>query len=515
MDNKGSGERPGLPYAFYYKYTDDAESECNLAIQPGNRTLYICHFPEDDVRLFNDLKVSVRIRDTNQTLYHRTLEVEKVGLIDHPKNIKAFWAGNGNVIQVTWNSPNHEFRDFFRYQVQYWPENSTHTYDQIINSEDLPCRLKNLQYDLFYHLHVRTQVNEGDDSFWGPWSETITFFSLASPDKIELRCVTPDLFLVCCKWNKVTEYPHALQQLFYHYGEHNWQLCERNINMTDCNCVFMAKNDSQLSIIVNISSADHLLQVFFKEPFWINHVVSPPPPDLHLQQVPGGKLALNWTLPVSGLEQDMIYEIRFSKDAGTTWKTLQIPRGVSHEVLDLMPGSRYSLQIRSCPSGDRIQGFWSSWSEAASITLPSSKGWLITTIVLVLLSVPGAVLCIYCVLRPFYRKLKDILWPPLPNLHHVLDTFLTEIQKQYKTNPTFYEKPTEDVFQPSCLEILGEEAISPEILHISRDYVQLSPPRYQNEDYWPKLSPNISNASCHQPTNAISNQTYLTTGWNL
>ncbi|KAM8930115.1 thrombopoietin receptor [Pelodytes ibericus] len=515
--NERIGAGDVLPYAFYYNYEEEPANDCNLTVQyasPSNSTRYICHFLQGTVRMFNDLTVTVTHTVTNQTLYSRTLEVEKLGLIDHPTNIKTFWAGSGKLIQVTWSPPNNEWSHSFMYHVQYWPENAPDKHDQIVHADDLPSNLEDLQSDLLYHLRVRTKVSE-EQTFWGPWSEAITFVSPASTDKIGLHCFTPDLFWICCKWSKAAEHPNMSQHLFYQYRGQDWQLCTDTAHMKDCNCAFIGRNDTPVSVILNVSSPAHPMSFYYKEPFQTDQVVSPPAPELYLKQLSLGKVALNWTVPLSGFDQDFSYEIRFSKDRGATWKTLQVPRGVFHEVLDLISGSHYTLQIRACPTGDNIQGFWSLWSAEADITLPSSNGWLNTIIILILLSIPGAVICVCCVFRSFFRKLKTKLWPPMPNLHRVLDTFLIEIQKQYQPHPTLYEKPVEEPLHPSCLEILAEEALSTQTLQISRDYVQLSPPMYQNEDYWPNVNLDINTTGTDESSNGISNQTYLTIGWNV
>uniref|UniRef100_A0A8C5QQ56 MPL proto-onco, thrombopoietin receptor n=1 Tax=Leptobrachium leishanense TaxID=445787 RepID=A0A8C5QQ56_9ANUR len=504
----------GIPYTFHYSYMDEPKKECPLTAQRGDGgTLYICRFPEPDVRLYNELTVWVKIRSTNQMLYCRKLEVEKLVFVDPPRDIRVSMAESGRAMQVTWNPPLDFFSDMFKYQLQYWPQNSTHKLNLTLTVEDLPNRLNDLQSDVLYRLRVRTKV-EQDEPMWGPWSEEITFFSPTSPEKIGLRCVTPDLVWVCCRWKDMAEVANA-SQLFYQYRGQDWHLCRHNIRMDECNCAFLGRNDTPVSIVMNMSSPGRLQEFYHMEPFWINHVVSPPPPDLHLQHLLGGKVALNWSVLMAGFEQDMIYEIRFLKDEEVTWKTLQVLRGVSHEVLDLIPGSCYTMQIRACPIGDAIQGFWSAWSAEVRITLPSNYSWFVIVIVLVLLSVPGAVLCTVCIVCRHYRKVKDLVWPQLPDLHKVLDTFFAEIQKQYKENSTFYEKQMEETLQMSCLEVLGEEAMSPDILQISQDYVQLSPPIYQNEDYWPKLGPNISSDGRNQTSGGISNQTYLTTIWNF
>ncbi|MEE6495099.1 hypothetical protein FKM82_001952 [Ascaphus truei] len=525
MEDEKDDAESGSSYAFYYCYEGESEKECNITnitTESGNNTLYICQIPEKDLHLFSNLIVRVQDKHKNQTVYLRNFGVESVGLIDHPLDIKIFRTGVIGEFQATWKPPDNEFNSLFIYEVQYWPENSTQNHNQIVEIEKLTFSLVDLQSDLQYHLRVRTKPNEKDslDGFWGPWSEVTTFFPPQSADNIGLQCFTFDLSQVCCNWNKTTEDPHSSQHLFYQYRGLEWQPCEAAINTTDCLCAFRARNGSAVSVVVNISSAARPVTTYYKAPFWITHVVLPPPPELEVTQLSGGKLALHWAAPMPGLEEDMIYQIRFLQDGSEAWKTLQVPHGVQHEVLDLIPGSHYTLQMRASPSGDRVQGFWSKWSPPNSIKLPPSTDWVvITAAVSSLLLVPGAVLCIRCISPSICRKLKDKLWPPLPNLHSVLDIFLNDIHKQYKPNSTLYEKPLEEATMPACLEILCEETLSTETQPPHQDYVQLSPPTYHNEDSCPKLSllllsPTLSTVTINQPNTGITNQSYLPIRWD-
>ncbi|KAM4641582.1 thrombopoietin receptor [Discoglossus pictus] len=313
---------------------------------------------------------------------------------------------------------------------------------------------------------------------------------------------------------------HGVQQFFYKYGRGpEWQQCEDTNNRTGCLCVFMARNDSAVSVKVDVSSHSNTRKIYYKETFLMHHIVRPLTPKMTVEQLSGGRLALQWVVPFPELEQDMEYQIRFSQNDNVSWKTLKVPGGVLSEVLDLVPGSHYTLQMRAGPSGERVQGSWSEWSPPISIQIPASRGWITILVVLSLLLVPGSVLCLFCIFPSVCRKLKDKLWPPLPNLHRVLDSFLTEMQKQYKPSPTLYEKPMEEAPQSFTLEILSEEGLSTETQPISQDYVQLSPPMYQNEEYWPKpgvimLKPSPSSVSVNQPVNGIINQSYLRTGWD-
>ncbi|XP_075770696.1 thrombopoietin receptor isoform X3 [Pelodiscus sinensis] len=100
-------------------------------------------------------------------------------------------------------------------------------------------------------------------------------------------------------------------------------------------------------------------------------------------------------------------------------------------------------------------------------------------------------------------NVKRKLWPPAPDLHRVLATFLAEGSKQQQAIPAFYNKPCEDVIRPCLLEVLSEsppepplqkagsppgpeDAEAPAGSSLQQDYMVLQPSspagsRYENE----------------------------------
>ncbi|KAG9471595.1 hypothetical protein GDO78_014126 [Eleutherodactylus coqui] len=310
----------------------------------------------------------------------------------------------------------------------------------------------------------------------------------------------------------------SLLQVHYRYGSSTWRLCEDSTHPKHCQCVFPARNDSYMSVKLNVTLVDGKQGLYYHKPFWINHVVLPPSPLLHVQKLSGNQLALNWSSPIPGLGKHLLYQIRFSMDNEKSWTTLQVPTGVHSKAISLVSYTTYTLQIRARPSQEEIQGFWSEWSSRVTTKSPSSIVWVAPVVILSLLLILAAGLCLPCILPSFYRKLKNKLWPPLPNLHRVLDTFLAEIQKQYQPDSTLYEKPPEEAAQPSCLEILCELTVTNEGQQVSQDYVQLSPPSYQNVEFWPNLEHlelNLDLRANNQLTYDLTNQTYLPTVWSL
>ncbi|XP_040263753.1 thrombopoietin receptor isoform X1 [Bufo bufo] len=515
--------REDAPYRFHYSYDKlvfiphrESEKDCELSVQtgPGRRTLYVCE--DDEVVLFNDLNVCVKDKMTNQTLRSRTFELELFAILPPPQDIKVVWEESTERFRVTWKPPDMDMNFMFKYEVQFWSTEEQH--ESVIAEEMKEVLLPHLRPIQLYHLRVRTSWKAEKPSLWGPWSGAVTFNGLEFAENIGLHCFTSDLSQVCCKWDEKMD--ASFLQVHYRYGQEStstWQPCEDSAHPRDCHCVFPSRNDRSMSVTLKVTFVDGKEDLYYHKPFWINHVVLPPAPELHIHRLPGNKLALNWTSPIPGLGKHLIYQIRFSIDNEKSWTTLQVPSGVNSKLMSMVSDTSYTLQIRASPNQKEIQGSWSQWSARVSTKSPSSIAWVTPVIIISILIFLAAVLCLPCVFPSLYRKLKDKLWPPLPNLHRVLDTFLAEIQKQYQPDSTPYQKPLEEAAQPSRLEILCELTLTSEGQQVSRDYVQLAPLSYQNEEYWPNLEPlevNPDLSANSQPPSGLTNKTYLPTVWS-
>ncbi|XP_069835488.1 thrombopoietin receptor [Dendropsophus ebraccatus] len=503
------------PYEFYYAYNKEPEEECDVTVQTGRRTLYVCE--HDEVSLFNDLNVFVRDKKTHRNLRNRTLEIEEFVILQHPHNITVTWEEASEWFRVTWKPPEIDMNFRFKYEVEFWCVEKRR--QSMVIKEVREVLLPPLKSGLLYQVRVRTAWMREKPSIWGPWSEAVPFTNVKSSDTIGLQCFTPDLSQVCCKWDESTLNAPFLQAHYRYVLESTftWRPCKVSAHPYKCHCVIPARNDSTMSMKVNVTFVDGKTGLYYNKPFWIEHVVLPPAPALHVHQVPGNKLALNWSSPIPGLGKHLKYQIRFSTDSEKSWTTLQIPASVYSKEISMVSDTSYILQIRASPTQEDIQGSWSEWSVRVSTKSHSITAWVTPLIIVSFLLIVAAGLSLPCIFPSFYRKLKNKLWPPLPNLHRVLDTFLTEIQKQYQPESSLYEKPQEETAQPSCLEILCELTLTSDGQQVSRDYVQLAPPSYRNEEYWPNLDPvelspelNANGLPC-----GLTNQTYLPTVWSL
>ncbi|KAM4642204.1 prolactin receptor-like [Discoglossus pictus] len=99
-----------------------------------------------------------------------------MGLIDHPQDIKAMHLDHSKELRITWNPPENEFKEFFIYQVEYWPESIPKEHNKIVETKTCSLKLGDLQDGQKYHIRVRTKPSGVDsvDGFWGPWSDSMT-----------------------------------------------------------------------------------------------------------------------------------------------------------------------------------------------------------------------------------------------------------------------------------------------------------------------------------------------------
>ncbi|XP_027538999.1 LOW QUALITY PROTEIN: thrombopoietin receptor [Neopelma chrysocephalum] len=313
-------------------------------------------------------------------------------------------------------------------------------------------------------------------SFGGPrGSSPLPALALACPGDIGLCCSTPDLQNVRCEWTWDPAEPHSSHQLFYRpppsgagTREAAWQQCEE-VSMGaqgTHTCTFQPRAGSAISVLVNITRTQTLPTLsFFKEPFWLHQAVLTDAPQLVQATVSQGRLSLQWLPPLEVLAEQLDYQVRYAMENSHDWKVLQVPRAARKEVLDLRPGSRYQAQVRARPSGPWYQGSWSAWSEPVVVDAMADAGWIIPSVTVVPLLFTAVLLGLRCTFPSLYSNVKQKLWPPVPDLHRALGSFLQESSKHGQAS-AFEKQPPEEAVLPCLLEVLpgprGEAGPPPE-----------------------------------------------------
>ncbi|XP_061859581.1 thrombopoietin receptor isoform X2 [Colius striatus] len=525
-------EVPSGTRHFYYRYSRDAPTACSISTwhHRANTTRHVCVFPSQDVRLFTQLYLHVLDVTTNQTKYSRELSVDTVGLIAPPANISARWAGAVGQLHVSWQPPLADYPSFFLYELQCCPASNTEmlcstapdrsrqrrrdTPGQTDLSTHTPTAgtataspgawqglvqantwvvLRDLWPGVRYHIQVRSKPDGTSmDGVWGPWSQAVVAETPRSSGDIGLCCSTPDLRHMHCKWGWDPAEPHGSHQLFYRpppsgagTREDEWQWCEEmSVGAQGTHtCTFQPRAGSAISVLVNVTHSPTLpTRSYFKEPFWLHQAVLTEAPQLTQATVSQGRLSLQWLPPLEALAEQLDYQVRYATENSHDWKVLQVPRAARKEVLDLRPGARYRAQVRAQPSGPWYRGSWSAWSKPVTVDAVADAGWVIPSITVVPLLFTGALLGLRCTFPSLYSKMKQKLWPPVPDLHRALGSFLHESSKhsqvraqgrgakrlrpargQLEAEPSppvypqahaFYKQPPEEAILPCPLEVL-------------------------------------------------------------
>ncbi|NXM74795.1 TPOR protein, partial [Serilophus lunatus] len=373
--------------------------------------------------------------------------------------------------------------------------------------------LRDLQPGVRYHIQVRSKPDGTSmDGIWGPWSQAVAAETPCSSGDIGLCCSTPDLQRVRCDWSWDTTEPRSSHQLFFQpppsgagTREDAWQQCEEVSMGTQgtYTCTFQPRADSAISVLVNITRTHRLPTLsYFKEPFWLHQAVLTEAPQLVQATVSQGRLSLQWLPPLEVLAEQLDYQVRYAMENSHEWKVLQVPRAARKEVLDLRPGTRYHAQVRAQPSGPWYQGSWSAWSKPVVVDAmadagkgqgkgggcghgshtagdgewqvweklqsqrsSSNAGWIIPSVTVVPLLFTAVLLGLRCTFPSLYSNVKQKLWPPVPDLHRALGTFLQESSK-YGQAGAFDKQPPEEAVLPCLLEVLpgprGEAGPPPE-----------------------------------------------------
>ncbi|XP_074452550.1 thrombopoietin receptor isoform X4 [Larus michahellis] len=318
--------------------------------------------------------------------------------------------------------------------------------------------LQDLQPGVRYHIQVRSKPDGTSmDGVWGPWSQAVAAETPRSSGDIGLCCSTPDLQHVRCKWIWDPTEPHSSHQLFYRpplsgagTREDAWQQCEEvSVGAQGTHtCTFQPRAGSAISVLVNITRPHALPTLsYFKESFWLHQAVLTDAPQLVQAMVSQGQLSLEWLPPLEALAEQLDYQVRYAVENSHDWKVLQVPQASRKEVLDLRPGARYHAQVRAQPSGPWYRGSWSAWSEPVMVDITddagkgqgrskgcsqrshTAEGWIIPSVTVVPLLFTGVLLGLRCTFPSLYSNVKQKLWPPVPDLHRALGSFLHESSK--------------------------------------------------------------------------------------
>ncbi|XP_041133456.1 thrombopoietin receptor isoform X1 [Polyodon spathula] len=440
-------------YDFYYEYEgEEEEKKCTLthqSVDPAT-VLHVCSFPPEDVYLFVQAHIKVTESGTNNTVHERVLNVENQVLLDPPTDVSVSLNGKPRQLTVRWTAPRP---GNLEYKIRY----SSDKVQEVVSKAGL---LVHTLYELSpgekYYIAVRAKPDGSSrDGFWSAWSQAASAVVPRPADEIHLNCFTPDLQSVICNWNSEEMEKDTQYTLYYQSRNGDWEVCDHS-DITNT-CTFQGWNSSDIIVTVNASSR-HQNHTFYKEPISMNHMVLTAPPKHLAGEVNDGKLSLQWEPAVAELAEHMVYQVRYSLDNHSGWKHITLESPEPRALLDVQAGSQYHIQIKTKPNGDTYRGSWSKWSHTFTVAVPLQLGLLLIGFVPLVLILTAVV--IMATFSKFFSKIKQHLWPPVPDLDRVLENFLTEINKGWQPMQPFNEKLCEEDVLPTVVEIVSEEETS-------------------------------------------------------
>ncbi|XP_066129969.1 erythropoietin receptor [Saccopteryx bilineata] len=198
----------------------------------------------------------------------------------------------------------------------------------------------------------------------------------------------------------------------------------------------------------------------------INEVVLlDPPTGLEARRADeGGHVVLRWFPPPGAPMASLVrYEVNISAGSATgSARRVEILDGRTECVLsNLRRGTRYTFMVRARMAEPSFDGFWSAWSEPASLLTASDLDPLILTLSLILVLI--LLLLAVLALLSHRRALKQKIWPGIPSPESEFEGLFTTHKGNfqlwlYQNDGCLWWSPctpfVEDI--PTPLEVLSE-----------------------------------------------------------
>ncbi|XP_077054668.1 thrombopoietin receptor [Siphateles boraxobius] len=436
----------GKSYYFLY-IINQKENRCDVKQQIyEEKDLYICTFPSSGVFLFIDTQLIVIDRDTNTTVYNRTVNVENQHLLYPPSNISVHLTGEVGQLLVKWKKT----RNRAHYEIRYSSKHTSRTVGQVSKP---PHKLVSLVAGENCTVQMRAKPSDLN-MFWSDWSSPVTAMVPQTAGDIELRCHTPDLSQALCKWRGEL---YDDGRYSFHYRQMNrsswdiWKLCSKD-NNTVHQCVLNGQESSVYQFFLSAGLQPYG-RTFYEETFRMNRSIKTRPPGGLKTKPEEGRLCLTWDPPFLKISQYLKYQIRYQRKGDSEWKDFTTLSSKTSTCLDVHQGCQYTIQVRAQPNESVYSGDWSDWSKPLTVLLPLDKEWIfIVCIPAALLIIASAMISLF---SRYFRKVKKSLWPSVPNLNKVLESFLADISGSH-WEPTFNIKQCDDDTATSVMEILPE-----------------------------------------------------------
>ncbi|XP_060934233.1 thrombopoietin receptor [Limanda limanda] len=470
--------RTGLDFTCFFEAADNRTYDllysfsslwtgirCDVSVQePGDDTfLHICSFPAADVLLFVETHVEVVEHNSSSSIFNRTVSVEDHFLLDPPQNVSLNQTGQAGQLLGSWRAKVPTYCGDVMFRVRYFNKGVGEKTEEVKQDEHYRFILDFLvpgeQVEVQVSVKCASSPSEGH---WSRWSQSVRGFVPQSADDVSLVCFTSDLQNVTCQWNRSR---HGLEnyKLFYKIDlREEWSECTTD-EFADM-CRFHGDESRKVRIRLS-SAAAPLGRTFFTGDFTLNNTIKTSAPDHLRGAVETNQLCLKWEAPLLSVAAHLQYEVAYWTRPGGAWKRVSLEGPEPGTCLEVSAGSQYHVKVRAKPDGSLYSGLWSDWSHELTGRTPTESGlWLMLCIPVSML------LTVTFLISTYLSKLKQLFWPPLPNLDKVLHNFLTDIDKQRWDPPLTLKQWSEETTE-SVLEIISEDVRKP-----SEESTQLLPP---------------------------------------
>ncbi|XP_029988645.1 thrombopoietin receptor isoform X2 [Sphaeramia orbicularis] len=440
-------------YDFFY--TARSRRKCNTSVQRTREGtfLHICSFPRSEIMLFVDILLNVVDRNSSAILFNRKVYVEDNILLHQPISESLNQNGHAGQLQISWRV-NTQCRYEMYYKIQYMSKSIG------VKTKQGEGKSNETLVDLVPGEEVEAQVsvkcaNAEDAGHWSRWSNSVKATVPQTADDISLMCYTSDLYNITCQWDGSRYSVQTQYKLFYKMalsdalGWTQWTECLPGRDMTDL-CCFHGDISKKVKVKLTSSPPPHS-RTFYSEEFDLAHNIKTPPPN-HVKIVPGkAKMCMNWEAPLPSLSDHLLYELSYKRGV-QEWMTVSLKKNAT--CTEVPSGSQISFKVRAKPDGDVFSGHWSEWTDMFTKDAPTDISTLLIQCSPVMLLVIAVI--IFYLFFTYFRKLKQIFWPPVPNLDKVLQDFLMDINVQ-KWDPPITAKQCFEEITSSIVEVTSKE----------------------------------------------------------
>ncbi|KAL8164594.1 UNVERIFIED_CONTAM: hypothetical protein K2H54_054127 [Gekko kuhli] len=190
-----------------------------------------------------------------------------------------------------------------------------------------------------------------------------------------------------------------------------------------------------------------------------------PPSNLSVRLIDaplGQHLNVSWQASnLAFLGTSILYEVKISPE-GSQAQVVKIANGRTYCLVPSLKGqTRYSVAVRAKPDGTSIDGYWSAWSQAVTVTTTTNVDPLILTLSVILVLI--VLLLAFIALMSNRRFLKKKIWPAIPTPEHEFKDLFTTYKGNFQLwlgHQSIYlwwsQSPHLLEEQPFLLEILSE-----------------------------------------------------------